>query len=333
MIEALEVGRLYSNEEIFRSLKVSNAGGIRLALQDKAVMRAVIMTSLQSFHSASENPYHDRIEGGTLTYTAAGKLGQQTLAGANSRLIEQTTFNFPIHGFILTASRRDKSVGPGRWEYLGLLEYLRHYPDTQLDADGSVRKVWLFEFRIHNEHRIVPLANDMAISGDVLGASRLQPPNDLTDSEIIGHTDDPQSEKTRLAEQVRGKLLAMEPRKFEFFLKDLLVHCGFRDVCVTKFSSDGGVDVNARVGNRIWMFEDTLVQVQAKRWLHSVGRKEVAELRGSLQPFARGAVITTSHFSRAAINEAIEEGKLPIALVDGFRLSQIVLEEKFRVPE
>jgi len=71
------------------------------------------------------------------------------------------------------------------------------------------------------------------------------------------------------------------------------------------------------------------IVLQAKRWLHSVGRKEVAELRGSLQQFARGAVITTGHFSKAAINEASEEGKNPICLVDGFRLSRVVLEEQF----
>src|SRR5713226_7390753 len=143
MIETLVVGHLYSNEEIFRSLKVSNAGGIRLSLRDNVVLRAVIMTSVQGFHGVGENPYHDRLEGDILIYTAAGKLGQQTLAGANNRLIEQKTFNFPIHGFVLIASRRDLSVGPKRWKYLGLLEYVRHYPDTQLDADGEVRKVWL----------------------------------------------------------------------------------------------------------------------------------------------------------------------------------------------
>jgi restriction system protein len=123
----------------------------------------------------------------------------------------------------------------------------------------------------------------------------------------------------------------MEPRKFELFVRDLLLHCGYSDVCVTRFSSDGGVDVNARAGGRIWIFENTLVQIQAKRWLHSVGRKEVAELRGSLRPFARGAVITTSHFSKAAINEAGEDGKSPIALVDGFRLSRVVLDEDFHL--
>src|ERR1700733_3154256 len=96
MIDALVVGQLYSNEEIFSSLTVSNAGGIRVSLQDKAVLRAVIMTSVHGIHSAAENPYQDRLESGVLTYTAAGKLGQQTLAGVNSRLIEQKEFNFPI---------------------------------------------------------------------------------------------------------------------------------------------------------------------------------------------------------------------------------------------
>jgi len=50
---------------------------IRLSLLGKAVLRAVVMTSEQNFHGARENPYHDRLEGGVLTYTAAGKLGSR----------------------------------------------------------------------------------------------------------------------------------------------------------------------------------------------------------------------------------------------------------------
>ena len=69
---------------------------------------------------------------------------------------------------------------------------------------------------------------------------------------------------------------------------------------------------------------DQLVQVQAKRWLHTVGRREVAQLRGSLQPFARGALVTTSHFSKAAITESTEEGKIPIVLVDGYSFASLV---------
>jgi hypothetical protein len=329
MIEDLVVGQLYSNEEIFNSLKVSNAGGIRVSLRQDAVLRAVVMTSVQGVHSANENPYHDRLEAGILTYTAAGRLGQQTLAGVNNRLIEQRKLNFPIHGFVLIASRRDKSVGPKRWKYLGLLEYVRHYPDNQLDANGKVRKVWLFEFRIHHTQMVIPLSREAAISSQLLVASRLRTATDSDDDEIIDENRNQETENIERIEHVRRRLLSLEPQNFELFIKELLLHCGFSDVCVTKFSADGGVDVNARAGARIWVFENALVQVQAKRWLHSVGRKEVAELRGSLQPFARGAVITTSHFSKAAIIEASEAGKNPIALVDGFRLSQVVLAEHF----
>jgi Restriction endonuclease len=311
-VEELTVGQLYSNDEIFRSLRVANAGGIRLSIDDKTVIRAVIMTSDQSFHRAWENPYRDRLEGSVLTYTAAGKFGQQTLSGANSRLIEQKAHNFPMHGFALVASRRDRTIGAKRWKYLGMLEYLRHYPDTQLDADGKVRAVWLFEFRIHDEREVLSLATEQAVAGEILTASRLRAADTSDDDEIVREAGQPQDRELRRVEEVRSKLLAMEPRRFEVFVKELLVHCGFRDVCVTRFTADGGVDVSGKTGARNWVFENTLVQVQAKRWLHSVGRKEVAELRGSLQPFARGAVLTTGHFSKAAINEASEEGRIQL---------------------
>lgn len=239
MIKTLQVGKLYSNDEIFRSLKVGNAGGIRLSLMGKTVLRAVVMTSDQNFHGARENPYSDRLESGVLTYTAAGKFGQQTLAGMNSRLIEQKTSNFPIHGFSLIASRRDRSIGPKHWKYLGLLEYLRHYADTQLDADGKIRKVWLFEFKVHHEQGALALEDEAAISKPTLTDSRLQSARRLEDDEIVDETAQERGEETRRIERVRSELLAMEPRNFELFIKHLLVHCGFLDVCVTRFTADG----------------------------------------------------------------------------------------------
>lgn len=330
MIKDLIVGHMYSNDRIFEALGVGNAGGIRLSIRDKRVARAVVMTSVQDFNTASENPYRDRLEDGILTYTAAGKSGEQTLAGVNQRVIEQKRSAFPIHGFVSIASRRDKSVGRDRWRYLGMLQYHRHYPDTQLDANGKIRRVWIFEFEIHENPQIVPLAIDAMISREALGKSSRMIGNPDDDA-IVNTSDHSQVGNFEKIEQTRSSLLALEPRKFELFIKDLLLHCGCRDVCVTRFSADGGVDVNARAGGRMWVFENSLIQVQAKRWLHSVGRKEVAELRGSLQPYAKGAVVTTSHFSKAAITEAGEEGKNPITLVDGFRLSKLVLEENFMI--
>ena len=187
----------------------------------------------------------------------------------------------------------------------------------------------MFECRIHPEPSVVPLSFDAAIAREVLTESRRSAAETADDNEIITPGPDRPTHHPQQLEAVRCRLLDLDPKQFELFVRDLLVHCGFDNVCVTKYSADGGVDVNAETGRRIWAFERTLVQVQAKRWLHSVGRREVAELRGSLQPFARGTILTTSHFSRAAINEASEAGKNPIGLVDGIRLSEVVLDERF----
>ena len=129
-------------------------------------------------------------------------------------------------------------------------------------------------------------------------------------------------------EAVRSRLLAVSPEGFEHLLKDLLAADGFSRIQVTKYSQDGGIDLNARTGSAMWALGDCHLQVQAKRWIHTVGRKEVAELRGSLEPFARGTVVTTSHFSKAALLEANGPGKNPIHLVDGYDLSATIIRSK-----
>ena len=98
------VGETYTHEEVYRGLKVGNAGGIRPCIgDDDEIRRLVVMTSEPSARILRENPYHDRIENGILTYTAAGREGDQTLAGMNKRLPTQLNFDFPIHGFIIVA--------------------------------------------------------------------------------------------------------------------------------------------------------------------------------------------------------------------------------------
>jgi restriction system protein len=127
-----------------------------------------------------------------------------------------------------------------------------------------------------------------------------------------------------IIEPIRRKLLSFNPRDFEFFIHDLLLHSGFINIEVTKFSQDGGIDLNARPNESLWPLRHMLLQFQAKKWLHTVGRKEVAEFRGSMQPHAIGCIITTSHFSKAAIRESSEPGKVPISVIDGHLLASII---------
>jgi hypothetical protein len=323
------VGESYSNDEVYKALGVGNAGGVRLSVGDEGnTKRLVVMTSVPPARQAKENPYHDRIEGDILVYTGAGLEGDQSLAGFNKRIPQQLSVPFPMYGFIILSSRRDKAVGPKRWQFLGLLEYLRHYQETQLDTRRQLRQAWVFEFRIHREPELIPLDHDGVISAQLIAAARERDRSEAEDREIVAApaAAGSESEKgvaTRI-EGVRSRLLGVAPERFEHLIKDLLVQSGFEKVSVTKYSQDGGIDVNALAGLEMWPIRGLHLQVQAKRWLHTVGRKDVAELRGSLQPFARGAVVTTSHFSKAAMLEANESGKNPIVLVDGYQFASVV---------
>ena len=135
---AFRVGENYSNDELHNALSVGNAGGVRSSVgADGETNRLVVMTSEPSARQAKENPYHDRIEGDVLVYTGAGREGDQTLAGVSKRIPDQLSAPFPIYGFIIVSRRRDRAVGPKRWRFLGLLEYLRHYRETQIDARSA----------------------------------------------------------------------------------------------------------------------------------------------------------------------------------------------------
>jgi 5-methylcytosine-specific restriction protein A len=325
-IQAFHVSNRYSNEEIYRSLRVGNTGGMRANLtSDGKVQRIALFTSFPTQRQIVENPYHDRLEGNVLIYTGAGKAGDQTVTGANARLLQQIDYGFPIYAFMQIASRRDTSVGVRRWEFLGLLQYMRCYRERQADSEGKWRNAWVFEFRVHSIPSVVHAAQDRIIMANILADSSNE--NSVEDREVIGDaTSDDEGTETDLItlEPIRRRLLACNPRQFEILIHDLLLQSGFSRVEVTKYSQDGGIDVNARPGDRSWPLRHLLIQIQAKRWLHTVGRKEIAELRGSLQPHAAGCVVTTSHFSRAALVESVEFGKVPITVIDGYELANIV---------
>jgi len=190
-----------------------------------------------------------------------------------------------------------------------------------------LRNVWLFEFLVHSEPAAVEVSQDYVLSASLLHAARERDRASAQDREVVAPgaaaAPDPASDAAEV-ELVRARLLSMMPERFEHLVKEMLLRTGFDRVAVTQYSQDGGIDVNAFASISMWPIRDLMIQIQAKRWLHTVGRKEVAELRGSLQPFARGAVVTTSHFSRAAMTEAVEPGKNPITLVDGFSLATLV---------
>jgi len=108
-----KVGEIYTNDQIRFSLDLENLGGIRPALDSNRNIRHVaVMTAAQdSGRLAAENPYHDRIEGSILIYTAQGREGDQVLAGRNKRLVEQYVVPTPFLGSLISGDRPIASSG------------------------------------------------------------------------------------------------------------------------------------------------------------------------------------------------------------------------------
>jgi hypothetical protein len=323
-VTSFKVGETYTNDQIRFALSLQNVGGIRPALDSKGNVRHVaIMTAAEdSGRLPSENPYHDRIEGNVLIYTAQGREGDQALTDRNKRLVEQYSAPTPFFGFT--------NIGRQVYRFLGLLELLRHYQETQGDKKGNLRKVWVFEFRIHEKPEVVPIEEALSISASLLAESRRDNPLGISEREVAPLPDDGQEAEATPVERetVRVRLFQFTPYDFEHFVKLVFERTGFVKVSVTRASGDGGIDVNAYVDEKDDFFAGTHIQAQVKRWRHAVGSPEINHFRGALSTTAKGVFVTTSHFTRAALAEARHETKPSIALVDGDRLAGIVIRSR-----
>jgi len=325
--EILKIGEHYSNDQIKYALEVSNLGGIRPKLKNKELEFIVLITSTEENKNTARNPYADKIEGDILTYTGAGLKGDQEISGFNKRIIEQIEVPVPILGFI--------KEGVNQYKFIGFLFLLRHYWDYQLDNQNNLRKVLIFEFQIYSDIPILktedfiepflPFYNQF--KKDIL------PEDTLIDSVIPEKFEKEKilpkltEETLKSIETLKKNLLIINPYEFEDLMANLIEHTGFTDVKVTKKSCDDGIDISAFLKHKFSL--NLNYQFQVKRWKHSVGRKEIANLRGSLGFNSFGVIISTSHFTSSAISEAQGIGKTPINLIGMKDVYQIIKETNF----
>lgn len=132
------------------------------------------------------------------------------------------------------------------------------------------------------------------------------------------------SHNQKVRQELRQRLLAMDPSEFEELVGQLLVNLGFEGVEVTPHSGDGGIDVRG-----ILVVAGSVrirLAVQVKRWKNNVQAPVVQKVRGSLGVHEQGLIITTSGFSPGAREEAASPDKIPVGLVDGEQLVGLLIE-------
>lgn len=131
-----------------------------------------------------------------------------------------------------------------------------------------------------------------------------------------------------LADEIISEIMEMSPYFFERLVLDLLFHMGYggknRDSFIhTQYGHDGGIDGLIK--------EDALgldyIYVQAKRWKNTVTAPEIQKFSGALhgQGANKGVFITTSTFSRGAIDYAERNISNRIVLIDGAQLAKLMI--------
>lgn len=130
-------------------------------------------------------------------------------------------------------------------------------------------------------------------------------------------------------DRLRALLAAMPPQRFEALITELLLQMGFDESTLTPYARDGGIDVKGTY--RAAGLTEVNVAVQVKRWKGNVQAPTVTQLRGSLDVYQQGIIITTSDFSAGARVEAASASKTRIGLINGEELLDLLIKHKVGV--
>lgn len=136
--------------------------------------------------------------------------------------------------------------------------------------------------------------------------------------------------KEALRKQILTNLKRLSPTDFELFSKKLLDVYGFKDMVVTPATKDGGIDGYGKLRVGIAYIE---VAFQSKRWNNlPVPQKEIQSFRGSIQgKCEQGIYFTTSTYTRGAKEVSLQKGAVPIILIDGDLIVDLMFEKEFGI--
>jgi len=164
------------------------------------------------------------------------------------------------------------------------------------------------------------------------GRKRLQistPEVDASIASTQGLEDLYQDYEADVKARLLGILSNLESRQFEGFAKKLMEAYGFVDMSITRVGPDGGIDGDGRI--RLGLATITAA-FQCKRWQGTVGRTEVDKFRGAIQgEYEQGVFFTTSDFSAQAKTASIRKGAVPVILLDGTSIVDLMIAKELGV--
>lgn len=141
----LQPGDTIDNQRLVEIFRCSPQGGMRRSHQTNTLV-------IVSDHTRSI--YEDRWVGNIFHYTGMGQRGDQSLDFMQNKTLAESNQNgVEVHLFEVFVSR--KYIYMGRVELAG-----QPYQETQPDADGNPRRVWIFPLRLVNTSSPVPIPKE-----------------------------------------------------------------------------------------------------------------------------------------------------------------------------
>jgi len=184
------------------------------------------------------------------------------------------------------------------------VQWARQHLVNKGQIDASIRGIWKITDKGRAKLGVVPPP---------------PPPSPSTIGALLDR------ERQQISVQLHELLMNIHPQQFEAFAARLLESVGFADVEVTKYVGDGGID---GYGNLEMGVVKVRAAFQVKRWRNNVPPAEVNQFRGAIMgEFDQGIFITTSDFSDEAKKVSSKRGAVPIVLINGDRIVNIMLEK------
>lgn len=152
-ISDLEVGKVYTRNELRDAFKGAFMGGINTCKKTKAI----VLTSLHT----GNRIYDDRLfDGDVMIYTGEGQHGDQKRSNGNKAILEAANKGYAIHLFV-----RFKKP---EYTYYGEVELVGEpFFADEKDVDGNMRKVYKFPLMQKSTRRLTEFEMENTISGSL----------------------------------------------------------------------------------------------------------------------------------------------------------------------
>ena len=233
-------------------------------------------------------------------------LGGLTNKEAYEKIIEQNLYSFP-------AKKPENVVNSIIRRHCYGLDFPTANPVKYFRIVGYKGKKPLYSL-IETSDKVSKISNKVLIDDETLPEEKIQ---EFYNEHL-----------ENIYAQLIDNIMAKEPGFFENLIVDLLLKMGYG------YDKNSGIVVGGSHDNGIdgLINEDklglSLIYLQAKRYTSSntVGRREIQSFVGAMQNIQKGVFITTSSFTREAIEYAEHQQQKSLKLIDGEMLTKLMVK-------